>query len=43
MRVVALSTRLKRLAAVVRSRTLANGLATTLVVRRCFQCGSGKS
>jgi hypothetical protein len=29
------------LAAVVRSRTAANGLSTTLVVRRCFQCAWG--
>ncbi len=38
---VALSTRLNRFAAVVRSRTEANGLSTTLVVRRCRQCFSG--
>ena len=40
---VALSTRLKRFAAVVLSRTAAKGLSTTFVVRRCFQWSSGKS
>ena len=41
MRAVALSTRLNRFAADVRSRTEANGLSTTFVVRRCFQWASG--
>ena len=40
---VALSTRLNRFAAVVLSRSAANGLSTTFVVRRCFQRSSGKS
>ena len=43
MRAVALSTRLNRFAADVRSRTEANGLSTTFVVRRCFQWAAGKS
>src|SRR5262249_42717399 len=38
---VAFSTFLKRLAAVVRSRTVANGDSTGLVVRRCGQCSRG--
>ena len=38
MRAQALSTRLKRFAALVRSRTEANGDSMMLVVRRCFQC-----
>ena len=42
MRAVALSTRLNRFAADVRSRTEANGLSTTFVVRRCFQVGFGE-
>ena len=40
---VAPSTFLNRLAADVRSRTAANGLSTTFVVRRCLQCPAGKS
>ena len=34
---------LEPLAAEVRSRTAANGLSTTFVVRRCLQCPAGKS
>ena len=41
MRAVAKSTFLKRLAAVVRSRTAANGDSTTFVVRRWRQCSRG--
>lgn len=40
---VAFFTFLKRLAAPVRSRTVANGDSTTLVVRRCFQCSFGNA
>jgi hypothetical protein len=43
MTVVEFSTFLNRLAAVVRSRTGANGDSTTFVVRRCFQCSAGKA
>src|SRR4029434_7206264 len=38
---VAFSTFLKRLAAVVRNRTVANGDSTTLLVRKCGQCSRG--
>ena len=38
---VAFSTFLKRLAAVVRSRTVAKGDSTTFVVLRCGQCSRG--
>jgi hypothetical protein len=41
MTAVAFSTRLNRLAAVVRSRTAANGDSIGFVVRRCFQCAFG--
>src|SRR4029079_4901759 len=40
---VAFSTFLKRLAAVVRSRTVAKGDSTTLVVRMWDQCSLGQS
>lgn len=42
MSAVALSTRLNRFAAVVRSRTEANGLSTTLVVRKCASAARGR-
>jgi hypothetical protein len=38
---VAFSIFLKRFAAVVRSRTVANGASITLVVRNCGQCSRG--
>src|SRR5215813_8866469 len=38
---VAFSTFLNRFAAVVRSRTVANGDSTTLLVRKCTQCSRG--
>ena len=38
---VAFSTFLKRLAAVVRSRTVAKGDSTIFVVRKCTQCSRG--
>ncbi len=43
MTAVAFSTRLNRLAAVVRSRTAAKGDSIGFVVRRCFQCSAGNS
>jgi hypothetical protein len=40
---VAFPTCWNRLAAVVRKRAAANGLSTTLVVRRCLPCAWGKA